>query len=231
VGRGVKAGASASSVEQPSARNPRIIFAFDSGKRGLKVPKSLLIRIAAVGLLAGSPGAAVHAQVTIGNPSAQPTTLPLTTQIKKTVVFLEADCLHDFGPDIAQLTPEALAKLSPQQVTALRQQMTTLIMQLQTPQQGMAKLTAEEAAMLRPGPLLALDLPRLAGLVEKMSNLTDGDIEKLTPQEIASLPTDPHMGTGFIVLVPDGGWPTFALPRLRLPHPSRFSKGGYLGRE
>jgi len=27
-----------------------------------------------------------------------------------------------------------------------------------------------------------------------------------------------------------GGWLTFALPRLRLPHPSRFSKGGYLGR-
>lgn len=27
-----------------------------------------------------------------------------------------------------------------------------------------------------------------------------------------------------------GGWPTFTSTRLRLPHPSRFSKGGYHGR-
>jgi hypothetical protein len=36
------------------------------------------------------------------------------------------------------------------------------------------------------------------------------------------------MGAGEVVVVEPGGelagWPTLALPRLRLPHPSRFSK-------
>ncbi|HXM65884.1 MAG TPA: hypothetical protein VN911_04065 [Candidatus Acidoferrum sp.] len=143
------------------------------------------------------------AQVAVGTPSPPPPALPATTQIKKTVVFLEADCLHDFGPDIAQLTPEALARMSPQQATAMRQQLAGLIARLQRLRQSMAKLTPEEVVMLRPGALSALELPRIGGLVAKMASLDNGDIESLTPQEVATLPADSHMGTGFIVAVPD----------------------------
>lgn len=91
-----------------------------------------------------------YAQAAAGTPPAVPPALPVTTQIKKTVVFLEADCLHDFGPDLAQLTPEALAKMSPQEILARKQQMAALIGQLQRLRPSVAKLAPWEIAMLRP---------------------------------------------------------------------------------
>jgi hypothetical protein len=99
------------------------------------------------------------------NPANPSPAIPITTQIKKTVVFLQADCLHDFGPDIAQLTPDALAKIPPQQVIVKKQQLTTLIMRLQKLKQSMAKLTSEEIAMLKPEALSSLEVPQMGNLV------------------------------------------------------------------
>ena len=137
------------------------------------------------------------------NPAKPSPAVPITTQIKKTVVFLQADCLHDFGPEIAQLTPDVLAKLTPQQVTAMKEQLTTVIMRLQKLKQSMAKLTSEETTMLKPEALFGSELPHVGNLVVKMMNLTAEDIKTLTPEETATLPADSHLGTGFVVLVPD----------------------------
>lgn len=52
-----------------------------------------------------------------------------------------------------------------------------------------------------------------------MLKLTAEDIKGLTPQEIATLPSDPHMGTGFIVLVPD--------ERLQLPAAAEGKTNGF----
>ncbi len=136
-----------------------------------------------------------------------PPVTPFTMQIKKTVVFLQADCLHDFRPEIAQLTPDTLAKLTPQQVIAMKQQLITIIGGLGRLKQSTDKLALEEVNKLKPEVLFSLDLPQIGNLVVKMMNLTTEDINKLTPEEIATLPTDSHMGTGFIVSVPDERMP------------------------
>jgi hypothetical protein len=167
--------------------------------------KYLLTRTVVVASLFTVAGVHVMGQVAAGTAPAQPPALPITTQIKKTVVFLESECLHDFRPDLAQITTEALAKMSPGQVLAAKQQPTALIRQLQKLRPSMAKLTQEEIALLAPFALSSLDLPRIEGLAAKMADLTTEDIEGLTPQEVATLPADSHMGTGFIVVFPKEG--------------------------
>jgi hypothetical protein len=137
------------------------------------------------------------------NPAKPSTELPFTTQLKKTVVFLEADCLHDFAPDLAQLTPDALAKMSPQQIIVIKQQLMALTIRLEKLKQSMAKLTSEEVSMLTPEGLSKLEVPELSNLVGKMAKLTAEEVDDLKPEEVAALPADQHMGTGFIVVVPD----------------------------
>jgi hypothetical protein len=138
-------------------------------------------------------------------------------------VFLEADCLHDFGPELAQLTPETLAKMSPEQVAVVRQRLMPVIMRLQSVKQGRAKLRPEESAMLAAAPLRGLEVQQMANLITKMSSLSEQEIGQLTPEEVALLPADTFMGTGFIVILPDK----------RLPAPKEVSNGittgfGYL---
>jgi hypothetical protein len=145
---------------------------------------------------------------TTSTPPAVPSqSLPVSTQIKKTVVFLETDCLHDFEPDVRNAV-STLTTMTPQQVAVLKQQLTALLMPLQQVKQSTAKLTQDEVASLKPEAFLSLDPQHLGNLVIKMSRLTSDDIAKLTPQEIALLTADVHMGTGFIVGVQDDRLPT-----------------------
>jgi hypothetical protein len=178
---------------------------------------TLIIVTAALCVIA-CPDRTVWAQVQIG---AQPATaaaptLPVTTQIKKTVVFLEADCLHDFGPEIAQLTPDAMAKILPPEMAARKQQYGVLIARLEKLSQSKAKLTSHEISLLRPEILGSLELLQIANLAAKMAGLTPEDIGELTAAEIATLPTDSFLGTGFMVLVPDD----------RIPLPAGVDRSG-----
>jgi hypothetical protein len=145
----------------------------------------------------------VTAQAVPGNQAKSLAAPPLTTQIKNTVVFLQTDCLHDFGPDIAQWAPDALAKLTTQQAIMIKGQLTMSAMRLQTIKQSRAKLSSEELGLLKPEALSRLEALQIGNLVAKMANFTVKEIEGLSPEEIAALPTDPHMGTGFIVSFPD----------------------------
>jgi hypothetical protein len=141
--------------------------------------------------------------------------------MKKSVVFLQTDCLHDFGPDIAQLTPDTLAKLTPEQVIGIKQQLTIAMTRLQKLKQSIGKLTSEEIAMLKPEVLSSAELQQIGNLVLKMASLTDEDLKKLTPEEMKTLPTDYHLGTGFVVLLTD--------PRLPAPPGEKGEFGfGYL---
>jgi len=159
---------------------------------------------------------------TNSSPTAQPPTTPVTTEIKRSVVFLQTDCLHDFGPDITQLTPDVLSKLTPEQVLGIKQQLMVSIMRLQKLKVSMAKLSsAGDIALLKPETLPGLELLPMLNLVVKMASLTDADLRRLTVEEKATLPTDTHMGTGFIVVVPDA----------RIPIPANSGKDfgfGYL---
>ena len=137
------------------------------------------------------------------NPNTPAPSSPLTTVVKQSVVFLQTDCLHDFGPDIAELTSDVLAKLTPEQVIERKQQLMIAIMRLQRLKQSIYKLNSLDIAMLKPEVLQSMELQQLGSLVAKMANLTDDELKKLTPQEIATLPTDSHMGTGFVVLYND----------------------------
>lgn len=144
-----------------------------------------------------------QAQVNPNNPATPTPTKPFPTQIKNTVVFLETTCLHDFHPDIAQLTPDVLSKIPPQQVEVIKQKLTTVIVQMEKLKPSTNKLTSEEIAELKPERLSGLDVPQMVNLVGKMTSLTIEDIKQLTPREIATLPVDSHLGTGFLVVVPD----------------------------
>src|ERR1700723_666731 len=124
---------------------------------------------------------------------------PFTTQVKKTVVFLETDCLHDFKLDVAKLTPDALAKLEPNQVEATKQQLVTLLLQLQSVKASKAKLSVIESAMLNVDFLRTLSPAQIGDLVVKMTNFTVAEIADLSPSEADKLPRDSHLGTGFIV--------------------------------
>jgi hypothetical protein len=146
--------------------------------------------------------ATAQAGTKTNNPAPPSPVTPFTTQIKKTVVFLRTDCLHDFAPDLAQLTPDALAKVPPPQLIVIRRNLTTFLMQLQKLKQSMAKLTSEETAMLKPEVLSSLELLQIGNLVIKMANLTDEDLKHLAPEEAATLPTDSKLGTGFVVVIP-----------------------------
>src|SRR5579859_550255 len=146
---------------------------------------------------------AVQAQTNASTPVPQPPPPPFPTQVKNTVVFLQTNCLHDFNPDIAQLTPEVLSKMPQQQAMAIRQQLTMVVMNLERIKQSMDKLTPEEIAGLKPEKLSALELPQFLKLVSKMASLTSEDIKHITPAQIATLPTDQTKGTGFIVVVPE----------------------------
>lgn len=162
-----------------------------------------LILFTMVVWIASCPQLTAQAGGNTSSPATPSPTLPITTEIKNTVVFLEADCLHDFGLDVAQLTPDALSKIPPQQVAVIKQQLITVVMRLQKLKQSTAKLTSEEIAGLKPEGLSGLDILQLEKLAGKMASLTTDDIKKLTPEEITILPLDQHMGTGFTVVVPD----------------------------
>ncbi len=178
-----------------------------------------LRRVVVISLLSILASAVSVAQATTGGPSAAQPTLPLPIQMKKTVVFLEADCLHDFGPELAQLTPETLAKMSPRQMAEMKQQLVSVLIRLQSVKQSRAKLRPEESSMLAEQTRRGLEVQQIANLIGKMSGLSEEEIGQLTPEEVASLPADTYMGTGFIVILADK----------RLPAPKEVSGGVVTG--
>ncbi len=142
------------------------------------------------------------------NPATAAPALPMTTQLKKAVVFLQTTCLHDFQPEAEKLTPKALADLSPTQVQDLIRNLLVDLARLRQIKVSMAKLTPDEAAMVESGVLPALQPIQMLKLVAKMADLTSDEIAGLSLMERTQiLPVDISWGTGFVVLVPDNRIP------------------------
>src|ERR1700679_1263158 len=74
-------------------------------------------------------------------PAATSAPLPPITQIRKTVIFLQTDCLTDFGPAVAQLSPDALTKLTPDQLLLTKQNLRAVISLFCQFKPSLAKLT------------------------------------------------------------------------------------------
>jgi hypothetical protein len=143
------------------------------------------------------------------NQSTQvPSPPSVSEEIRKSVVFIEVDCLHDFTSDVAQLTPDAVAKMLPEQHRAYRADVIGVISRLTNLRVSMAKLSSDEAALVRPDSLARLsDLRQLATLAMKMAALTSNEIQQLSAGEKAVVPFMQIFGTGFMVVVLDPAAP------------------------
>jgi len=144
--------------------------------------------------------------------------------IKKTVVYLRADCLHDFTDDVSSLSKDRLAVIPLPQEISVVQKLVEITSKMQLVRVSMSKLSPEEAAYLKNPNALSNDPAQLAtegewraSILLKMTALTPADIQDMTQAEINALPTDTHLGTGFLISVPD--------PRLRVSPDKKLQSG------
>jgi hypothetical protein len=207
-----------SKLAMPLQRAGHPLFA-RTARRPLHRLALLFVLFTAVSLLANFGPLEMHAQVSTegSKPVAQPQPLPLTTQIKKTIVFLESDCIHDFGPQLSNLAKEKVAQLPAQQQATINLNLTSLIAQLIHSEKIKSKLSPEESGELQrhlsnvgiSGTELPAEIEWKANAVVKMTTFTAEEIAALTPQDVAILPMDQHRGTGFLIGLVD--------PRLIVP--------------
>lgn len=145
-----------------------------------------------------------------GSVKDAPPPLPLTTQIKKTIVFLSTSCLHDYTPDTVSLK-QSLQQLTAQQQFIAVQQLVLLTSRFQRVPQSLARLNEDEVEHLRSNfipnvgdpPGLVKEILWRVDILLKMSSLSAEDIASLTPESLPLLPVDEHLGTGFFVSLPD----------------------------
>src|ERR1700733_574676 len=129
--------------------------------------------------------------------------LPFTSQVKKTVFFLQDNCLHDFTQDAAQLTPEVLKGLPAAQMALISERLRLLLTKLKDIPQSKAKLTPEEVQSLQPIQLEALDPIGMLQLLIKITTLSPLELDGMSKELLALLPVDGSVGTGFSVSYSD----------------------------
>jgi hypothetical protein len=143
----------------------------------------------------------------------QPTSAPpapLTTQLKKSVVFIETTCLARVTEqDLKNVSPEEVAKLKPEIRIKIEQQYLSLLLQLSKIDERLSKVSPTRAKRLEPtetaeiNPSQQLSLQEELRLVGKLIDYTADDIGKLTAAEFEIVPKVSAMGTGFLVGVHD----------------------------
>jgi hypothetical protein len=155
--------------------------------------------------LSQSPTASPSAPAQATTPPPPP---PLTIQIKKTIVFLETDCLHNFGPDAQNLPMNAVLQMPPERQGQLLNQLISITDKLRQVKSALPKLSLDEVAHLQSPPNIPPD--QVANEIEwriqvilKMTQFTDGEIAAFSDDELKLLPLDNARGTGFLVGYPD----------------------------
>ena len=132
----------------------------------------------------------------IAQPVAQALPPPVTVLIKKTIVFLETNCLHDFTKDSANLTRKTLLQMPPVQQQNLLVQLSTLALKLQPVKQklklqlvkdkNLTELSPEDVARLTSNPNPNATSEQNADEIEwRLRTLIT--LTKLTDEEIALL--------------------------------------------
>jgi hypothetical protein len=144
------------------------------------------------------------AQVTPNAKPAEQSKVPLPTQIKQTVVFLRTVCLHDFAAESDSLTKEKLMQMPLKQEALVARQLIDLTSKLHTVKQIAAKLSPEDEAYLKQNVPLSDDAAGIAAeaswrfsILVKLTTLTADDLAGLKPEEVALLPSNEELGTGF----------------------------------
>jgi hypothetical protein len=146
--------------------------------------------------------------------------LPAPILIKKTIVFLETDCLHDFTKDAANLQQDALLQMPSAQQQKLLNQLSMIALRLQVVKQrlraqlpkdkDLVDLTNAEqnrfAANANPNATPQQNADeiewRLQTLIRQM-RFTDAEIASLSDLDLPLIPMDQARGTGFLVGYPD----------------------------
>lgn len=133
-----------------------------------------------------------------------PPSLPITVQIKKTIVFLETDCLHDFGPDIQGLPREAALQLPAERRFQVLAQLIGLTEKLRQVKPALQRLSPDEAARLPLPPNLQPEqtvdeIEWRLQVVSKMMQFTDDEVAAFSDDDLKLLPLDNYRGTGFLV--------------------------------
>jgi hypothetical protein len=137
-------------------------------------------------------------------PAPAPPSLPVTVQIKKTIVFLETDCLHDFGPDIQSLPREAALQLPAERQLQVLTQLIGLTEKLRQVKPALQRLSPDEAARLPPPPNLQPEkfvdeIEWRLQIVSRMMQFTDAEVAAFLDNDLQLLPLENHRGTGFLV--------------------------------
>ena len=157
---------------------------------------------------------------TSGSPPQQAPSSPtpgpaLSTLVRKTVVYLRVDCLSDYSTLASSLGKEQFAHMPLPQEESDVQQLVNLTAKFQSVRAIMSKLSEEEKAyLMHPNPLssdpeqLATEGAWRMSLLVKMSTLTEADVQLMTPAELDAISPaidkhDQHLGTGFLVVMPN----------------------------
>jgi hypothetical protein len=159
--------------------------------------------------VASEPTLTAQAQATQASvpptPKATELALPLPSQVKKTVVFVHASCLHDFKQDATQINSDFLRTLSPQQIANIANQLRAILTKLWEIPVAKAKLNVDEIQTLNsPQP----DIVAMLSAVVKMTNLSGAELDGLSAEQLLLLPVDSSDGTAFLV-----GYPEPRLPK------------------
>lgn len=140
---------------------------------------------------------------------AQP--IPIPILIKKAIVFLETDCLHDFAKDSENLKRDSILQMPSVQQVQLLVNLANIALKLErVKHKSVTELSAQDVARLVAIPTAADSPEHNADEIEwrittlaKLNTFTDEEIASLTDKDFPLIPQDSHRGTGFLVGYPD----------------------------
>lgn len=154
------------------------------------------------------------------NPITQASPPPVTILIKKTIVFLETDCLHDFANDSTRLTRETILQMPPLQRQQLLVQLAAVALKLQSVKQKLklqlvkdktlVELSPEDVTRFSSNLNLNATAEQYADEIEwrlrtltTLAKFSDEEITALSDTDLSLIPMDQYRGTGFLVGYPD----------------------------
>jgi hypothetical protein len=146
---------------------------------------------------------------------------PIPIVIKKAIVFVETDCLHDFSKDSDAFDRDAFLRMPPKQqqmvllnldayALKLRIVKADLKSRMNKNQRTSSDLSAQDAARLAAPPSPAdtpqHDVDEVAWLLKTLAEyntFTDEEIASFSNNDFPLIPQDASRGTGFLVGYPD----------------------------
>jgi hypothetical protein len=171
---------------------------------------SALVAVGSIRLLGQAPNGTPQPVA----PAQQP---PIPIVIKKAIVFVETDCLHDFSKDSDAFDRDAFLRMPPKQQQQVLLNLDSLTIQLRIVKAGLksrmnknqrtsSDLSAQDAARLATPPS-PTDTPQhdadevawLLKTLAEYNTFTDDEIASFNNNDFLLIPQDKTRGTGFLV--------------------------------